>query len=462
VISGRYSLEREIGRGATGAVWLGRDETLGRPVALKRIGLLPGTDQTDLARAEREARLSARLHHPHVVGVYDAVVDRDTGAWWLVMEHVDGPDLGRLVRDRGPLSPDQTAHLMAQASDALAAAHAAGIVHRDVKPSNILLDPAGQVKLTDFGIARILSDPALTQTGLVTGSPAYLAPEVAAGGRGDAASDVWSLGATMFHVLAGHPPYDLGDNVLGGLYRIVHEEPPRLADAGWLAPLLEATMERDLSRRWTMPQVHAYLASGGTRSLGAADFAQTGTLEAVPAPPPNPQPTPEPTPQPPPRGRRLAPLVLAGLALVLVVVVGGYALLHGTGNDSGAGSTPKAGPSSSASPRGAATPTKKGMEAFIGDYVAAVADDPSSSWKMLTPKFQQESGGFEKYQRFWGPATNGKLLSISTNVKTLTVAYQVHFDDHDNGPGPTVLELTYDKGRYLIDGESTQGFKPDS
>ena len=460
MISGRYSLEREIGRGATGAVWLGRDETLGRPVALKRIGLLPGTDQTDLARAEREARLSARLHHPHVVGVYDAVVDRDTGAWWLVMEHVDGPDLGRLVRDRGPLSPDQTAHLMAQAADALAAAHAAGIVHRDVKPSNILLDPAGQVKLTDFGIARILSDPALTQTGLVTGSPAYLAPEVAAGARGDEASDVWSLGATMFHVLSGYPPYDLGDNVLGGLYRIVHEEPPRLAEAGWLAPLLEATMEREVSRRWSMPQVHAYLASGGTQSFGSPSGSggagQTGTLEAVPAPPPTPV-----SPPPGGRRRRLSPLVLAGLAVVLVLAValGGYALLRGTG--SGSAGTPK-GPSSSPSAQASTKPTAKGMEAFIDDYVRTVSNDPSKSWQMLTPKFQQESGGFDKYSKFWENATNGQVRSISADPKTLTVAYQVHFDDFDNGPGPTVLELTYDKGRYLIDGESTHGFVPSS
>ncbi len=182
VIAGRYSLDREVGRGGMSAVWLGRDEVLGRHVALKRIGLLPGADRTDLARAEREARVSARLHHPHVVAVFDAVVDGDDEAWWLVMEYVDGVDLGRLIRDEGPLSPDDAAPLLAQAADGLAAAHGAGIVHRDVKPSNILVDAHRQVKLTDFGIARIATDPALTQTGLVTGSPAYLAPEVAGGG----------------------------------------------------------------------------------------------------------------------------------------------------------------------------------------------------------------------------------------------------------------------------------------
>ena len=132
-------------------------------------------------------------------------------------------------------------------------------MHRDVKPSNILVDRNGRVKLTDFGIARISTDPSLTQTGMVTGSPAYLAPEVATGGRGDEAADVWSLGATAFHLLAGRPPYEIGDHVLGALYRIVNEEPPRLDDAGWMAPLLEGTMVRDPSRRWTMVQVRDFL-----------------------------------------------------------------------------------------------------------------------------------------------------------------------------------------------------------
>ena len=201
MIAGRYSLDREIGRGGMGAVWLGRDEVLGRPVALKRIGLLPGADRTDLARAEREARLSARLNHPHVVSVFDFVVDADDDARWLVMEYVDGSTLAQLVRKKGRLSPDDAAPLLLQVADALVAAHAAGIVHRDVKPSNILVDPSGRVKLSDFGIARVTADPSLTQTGLVIGSPTYLAPEVATGGKGGEAGDVWSLGATLFYVL---------------------------------------------------------------------------------------------------------------------------------------------------------------------------------------------------------------------------------------------------------------------
>ncbi len=115
---------------------------------------------------------------------------------------------------------------------------------------------------------------------------------------------------------------------------------------------------------------------------------------------------------------------------------------------------------SGSSPSAAAEPTEEGIKAFIEDYVTKVADDPSQSWQMLTPKFQQESGGFEKYQSFWGSATNGRLLSISANPEDLSVSYQVRFDNFDNGPGPTVLDLTFEDGRYLIDGERTEGFTP--
>ena len=260
MIAGRYSLEERIGRGGTGTVWRGRDEVLGRSVALKRIGLLPGDDHPDVARAEREARLSARLNHPHVVAVFDMVHDPETDEHWLVMEYVEGVTLSRLVHDRGPLSPDDAAPLLWQVADGLTAAHAEGITHRDVKPSNVLVDQDGNAKVLDFGIARVETDASLTRTGLMTGSPAYLAPEIASGNRGDSASDVWSLGATAFHVLAGRPPYEIGDHVLGALYRIVHDDPPRLPDAGWMAPFLEHTMVKDPAQRWSMEEAREFLA----------------------------------------------------------------------------------------------------------------------------------------------------------------------------------------------------------
>jgi serine/threonine protein kinase len=443
MIAGRYSLDREIGRGGMGAVWLGRDEVLGRQVALKQIGLLPGADRADLARAEREARLSAQLNHPHVVAVFDAVVDADTDTHWLVMEYVDGTTLAQAVRNGGPLSPENAAPLLEQAADALVAAHAAGIVHRDVKPSNILVDRNWHAKLTDFGIAHIEADASLTQTGLLTGSPAYLAPEVVTGGRGNQAADVWSLGATLFYALSGRPPYDIGDNVMGTLYRIVNEDPPRLADAGRLAPLLEATLVKDPAQRWSMQQVRDFLASPPSDTR--ADESTTQVIAPVPAP------------------RRRAPTkaLLAGAAIVVVLVLAGvlYAVLSGgEPSKKDTANPPAATPSKTR--KAAAGPTAAGMKSFINDYVSAVSTDPVTSWKMLTPKFQQESGGFEKYRSFWDPATNGRVLSISTNPENLSVSYQVHFDNFKNGPGPTVLDLEYEDGRYLIDGERTQGFTP--
>jgi hypothetical protein len=321
------------------------------------------------------------------------------------------------------------------------------------------------VKLNDFGIARTAADPSLTQTGLVTGSPAYLAPEVAAGGRGDEAVDVWSLGATAYHVLSGHPPYDFGDNMLGGLYRLVNEEPPRLADAGWMAPMLEGTMAKDPSRRWTMTQVRDFLAGPDS---GLAPPSPTPT---VPLTPPRVEETrttqvaaPTPAGAPPRRPPR-APLntMLAGvLALALALVLGLvlYAVLPDQEPTEGSTTqSPAAGPEESASsrPTEAAEPTARGMKAFVRDYVAAISTDPDTAWTMLTPKFQAESGGLAKYRDFWSGVGDGEILGVSADPDTLVVSYRVRFDNFGTGRRPTVLDLVYDGDRYLIDGERTTG-----
>ena len=463
MIAGRYTLEREIGRGGMGAVWLATDEVLGRQVALKRIGLLPSAESTDLVRAEREARLAAQLEHPHVVAVFNLATDESTGDRWLVMEYVRGTTLAQLIREEGRLSPDEAAPLLRQAADALAAAHAAGIVHRDVKPSNILVEDRRTVKLTDFGIARTITDPSLTQTGLVTGSPAYLPPEVAAGRRGDEAVDVWAFGATAFHALAGHPPYDMGDHVLGGLYRIVHEEPPRLPDAGWLAPLLEGTMDKDPERRWTMEQVRDFLDDPASRTAGAAPPAVpvpesesesvevdggTAVLGAVPG------------------GRRPGRPLLFGAGGVALAALLAWVLVALLPDDEPAGtaaqpSSTSASPSSpSAEDSPPPGPTARGMRAFIRDYVSAVSTDPDTAWTMLTPKFQQESGGLARYRDFWDGVGRGRILEISANPDDLAVSYRVRFENFGTGRRPTVLDLVYEDGHYLIDGERTEGFVP--
>lgn len=463
MIAGRYALDREVGRGGMGSVWLGTDEVLGRKVALKRVGLVPGAADPDARRARREARLAARLQHPNVVAVLDFVDDADSGEQWLVMEYVDGASLAQLVRRDGAFSPNDAAAMLRQVSDALTAAHAAGIVHRDVKPSNILVDGAGTAKLSDFGVAHIPTDPSLTQTGLLIGSPAYLAPEVAGGGRGDEAADVWSLGATAYYLLSGRPPYESGDNVLSTLYRIVHEDAPRLPEAGWLAPLIAGTLTKDPSRRWTLQQVRDHL-DGKPQ--------EDATRPVVPLLDDGARPDRR-------AGARPSMALLLG-ALAFLVVLGGvlYAALSGGTHAKKTASAPpthRAHTSASTTPAAhkrpkhhrrhkrqaaPAPPTVHGMESFIRRYVATVAVDPDAGWSMLTPHFQRESGGLAKYRRFWSPATNGRVLDITANPKTMVVSYQVHFDNFHNGPGPTILKLVHHHGHYLIDDEMTKGFHP--
>lgn len=290
MVADRYRLEREIGRGGMGAVWLGHDELLGRRVALKRVGVHPGAHEADLERVRREARVSAMLNHEHVVAVYDLV--GHAGQHWLVMEYVESQNLAAYIKQRDSLDPDETARLIRQATVALAAAHGAGIIHRDVKPSNLLVTDQGQVKLTDFGIARTGADSSLTQTGMVTGSPGYLAPEVASGRPATAASDMWSLGATIFHAVTGKPPYDASDNLIGTLYQIVHEEPVRTDRAGWLDPLLRATMHREPEGRWTARQVTDYLTQGPSAASSftavVPSVGVASTAERMPAAAPMP------------------------------------------------------------------------------------------------------------------------------------------------------------------------------
>lgn len=461
LIAGRYSLDREIGRGGMGAVWLGRDEVLGRAVALKKIGIMPGGTTPDLDRAEREARLAARLNHPHVVAIFDLVTEHDHQ--WLVMEYVEGATLAELVRSGGPLTPDQAAPILRQVADALAAAHGAGIIHRDVKPSNILVTEAGQVKLSDFGIARAEADASLTQTGLVTGSPAYLAPEVASGSSATEASDVWSLGATLFHALSGHPPYDVGENLLGALYRIVHEEPPRLANAGWLSPLLDATMTRDPADRWTMAQVGEFLKAGpplaDVRRLPAPpirvgqDPNRTQVLARPLASPPSPTTTPTLRPARR-RGSRLMPFLIGVPVLVLLVVIA-FAVALGGDGDGNPGTSSPTGNSSSPSDNQGDVATEAGMTSFVEDYLATVTSDPATAWTRLTPAFQEQSGR-DKYTKFWGRVDSATATDIVADPGTLQVSYQV---DYLNNKGPRessdhpTLQLVYDGGVYLIDGE---------
>ena len=270
-IAGRYLVLRAIGRGGMGVVWLCRDEVLGREVAVKQIGGLPGEPEVETMRAMREARSAAALNHPNVVAVYD-VVNHD-GRPWLVMEYVDGRTLAEILADEGRLPPQQVAGIGALLADALDRAHERGIVHRDVKPGNVLVDRGGRPKVSDFGIARGHGDDQLTQTGFVSGTPGYLSPELARGGDPDPASDVWALGATLYVAVEGQPPYEGRSNPLALLREIATEPPRPMQHAGALAPAIAAMMDQDPAHRWDM--------ATAARRLGEISRGDTTLLEAT-------------------------------------------------------------------------------------------------------------------------------------------------------------------------------------
>ncbi|MGQ0777450.1 MAG: serine/threonine-protein kinase [Pseudonocardiales bacterium] len=250
VVLGRYHLHEQVGTGGSGMVWRATDQLLHQLVALKRVsfaGLDDEQARLTRNRALREARLAAQLNaHPRVITVYDVRVE--DGDIWLVMEYLPSRTLRELLHTHGRLDPTAAARIGAQVADALAAAHARGIEHRDVKPGNVLIGHDGVVKLADFGISHLTGDPHLTHTG-ITGTPAYLAPEVVARGESSSASDVFSLGSTLYAAVEGQPPFGIDDNTFR-LLNIVRNgiiRPP--THAGPLEPLLLRLLQLDPTTR---------------------------------------------------------------------------------------------------------------------------------------------------------------------------------------------------------------------
>jgi eukaryotic-like serine/threonine-protein kinase len=276
LIAGRYQVLRAIGRGGMGTVWLCRDEVLGRQVAVKQIGALPGESASETKRALREARAAAALNHPNAVAIYDVVTHEARP--WLVMEYVEGETLADLISRDGHLSPRRVADIGAQLAGALARAHERRIVHRDIKPANVLIDKAGRPKISDFGIARGHGDDQLTAVGFVTGTPGYLSPELARGGDPHPASDVWALGATLYAAVEGQSPYEPRSNPIALLRAIASERPRPMTHAGALGPAIGAMMDEDPARRWDM-------ATCAKRLRGIADIDATSVMPPVDAAP---------------------------------------------------------------------------------------------------------------------------------------------------------------------------------
>jgi protein kinase-like protein len=269
VIGRRYRLVRQLGSRGHGRVWTAHDEVLNRDVAVKEVRLPPaseGQHRERLARAIRETRYAATLHNPHIVTVYDMVVEDNV--LWPVMQLVDGRSLEEHLRADGPLPAERAAEVAAALLDALKAAHAAGFVHRDVKPANVLLAAGGRVLLTGFGIAAHQTDTAsrasLTMTGWVIGTPAYMAPERLTGsgsGSGSGASDLFSVGVTLYEAVEGISPFRR-DDVTATLAAVVLDEAPPPQRAGALAPLITALLAKDPHDRPTIDGAVAMLHRG--------------------------------------------------------------------------------------------------------------------------------------------------------------------------------------------------------
>jgi eukaryotic-like serine/threonine-protein kinase len=251
VIAGRYRLQAPLGRGAMGVVWRARDQLLDRDVAIKEVQIADTLTEEERAtafqRTLREAKTAARLNHPAVVTVYD--VAEDGGRPWIVMQLVNAQSLDQVLAASGPLSPRRAAEMARQLLSALSVAHAAGVMHRDVKPSNVLIGNNDQAVLTDFGIATFQDDPKLTQTGMVMGSPGFTAPERIRGEDASPASDLWSLGATIYAAVEGHGPFERRGGAITTMSAIINENAPEAPTAGALGPVIAALLRREPADR---------------------------------------------------------------------------------------------------------------------------------------------------------------------------------------------------------------------
>lgn len=481
LIAGRYRLVSRLGSGAMGVVWQAQDERLHRTVAIKQLLLPPrlSGSEADEAnrRAMREGRITARLHHPHAIAVYD-VVDHQ-GQPCLIMEYLPSRSLATVLSAQGVLPPHEVAWIGSQIASALAGAHKAGIVHRDIKPGNVLLAEDGTVKITDFGVSHAVGDVTVTATGMLAGTPAYLAPEVARGSSAVFSSDVFSLGATLYTALEGTPPFGLNTNAIALLHQVASGEitPPRQSDP--LTPLLLRLLQRNPERRPTMQQAHDALATLAAGPAGSAGGP------SVPAPPPRHDRPFEPVPSTqqtlvqaapleetissarstgrnatasrapdegnhrgwPGRRRLLAGVMTVGLlaAGVLVAVLVSHGDVTGgnaaaptstvtggnaapTSTSGGPSQSPQAlpaqpGPSSTrqvapltTSPAVPGSPqdTPEQLQGAITDYYALVPGNLPAAWDRLTANYQQShAGGFTGYQNFWSPVQRVTVSIIS-------------------------------------------------
>ena len=482
LIGGRYRVGKAIGQGGMGTVWLCRDERLSRDVAVKQVGLLPGESVTDSARALREARSSAGLSHPHVVTVFDVVEDADR--IWLVMEHVPGRSLSQIIKQDGPLDPAVVADIGAQVADGLAALHAEGTMHRDVKPGNVLVRDDGVAKISDFGIARTAGDQTLTSAGYLTGTPSYFSPALAQGRAPTPQDDVWALGATLYAAAEGHPPYERRSNPVEVLHDIVTTSPRSPQRADFLTPALARMLDRDPESRWSMDDASHMLRRLAETHRSESTLMQTrestlGTF-AEPSPaerpsaerPVRPAPTPAPTrpapARPARRGTGLRRPLLAVLALLVVVgLVWAVAQLAQSRQQTGTAGSPPSKQPTNAAPQGpsqkkpqasdnggAGSSSSAGdeMEQFVRDYFAKAPGGTDEAWAMLGPSLQQQ--GRSSYDAFWRGIESVEVRSATASPSDDTVDVTLVYRS-TNGATSTERKreglVNGDDGGYLLD-----------
>ncbi|WP_367129317.1 serine/threonine-protein kinase [Saccharothrix sp. HUAS TT1] len=418
LVAGRYRLVERIGAGAMGVVWRAFDDHLGRTVALKHLVVPAGVDPAEAARrAAREGRIAARVQHPNAVTVHDVV--QDGGVPVLVMEYVPAPSLAGRV-----LPPEQVGRIGAQVAAALAAVHAAGIVHRDVKPGNVLLGEDGTAKITDFGIARAVGDVQVTRTGLLAGTPAFLAPEVARGAEPGPASDVFALGSTLYALVEGTPPFGDGDNAIALLHAVAAGGFPAPQRAGALTPVLMDMLRTDPTARPTMAQVAHRLRSSPAPTR----------LDLNPAPPARPV-------------NRGLPIGVAALVVVLAVVAA--ILLSNRTPDTDTTASPTTTTTTTTAP----TPSPQQLQQTVTDYYALLPDDTDRAWTRFGPGLQAQ--GRKQYDEFWERV---KELRVSTPPQAtgpdaVTVGIEYEAEERGRVRETHRLRLITRDGALLIDSD---------
>ena len=482
LVAGRYRLLETIGSGAMGVVWRARDERLERVIAIKQLiirpGLTPAKTEEARRRAMREARIAARLHHRNAVALLD-VAEHD-GDPCLVMEFVNARSLSAVLAERGTLPPEQVAAIGSQVAAALAAAHAAGIVHRDVKPGNILLDEHGAVKITDFGISKATGDHTITtDTGVLAGTPAYLAPELARGQQPTTASDVFSLGSTLYHALEGTPPFGLNPNPLALLHAVANGDvtPPR--NGGPLTPTLMTLLRTEPGERPSMEEAASTLAVPTAplavpppglveRTLPARKAPPPVRARQLP-PPPRQAPPPAPAPAPAPRrgaliGAAAAVAVLAAAVVLVVTMPNGDDTTANPGTETrtvtvsnpptsdgnGAPSTPSVNSPAKVTDYGAAG------RAMIDFYLSSTP--PATRWAMLTPAAQAAFGSQSAFDEYWSQydyvASEKALVDALNPDGSATVSATVILtkDDAETSQRKTVRVVNLG-GKHMIDSD---------